>query len=338
MEFDKILLSHGSGGRLSHRLIQDVFLKEFGNEILDELNDSAVFEVAGDKIAYTTDAFVVSPVFFPGGDIGRLSVCGTINDLSMMGAKPLYLSASFIIEEGLGIDDLKAILRSMKQAADEAGVKIVCGDTKVVGRGMADRVFITTSGIGLISDGIDISPRRICTGDSVIINGTIGDHGIAILSQREGLGFSSSSITSDVAPLNHLVATMLEDAGNDIHAMRDPTRGGLATTLNEFADRTGFGIRVYENKIPVQDSVRGACELLGFDPLYIANEGKLVAIVGNAVKDRVLACMRRHPLGINAEIIGEVVEKPEGMVCLVTRIEGIRIVDMMSGDQLPRIC
>jgi len=337
MQFDRILLSHGSGGRLSQQLIHDVFLKELGNEILDELNDSAVFNVAEGKLAYTTDAYVVSPIFFPGGDIGRLSVCGTVNDLSMSGAKPFYLSASFIIEEGLSINDLKTILMSMKQAADEAGVKIVCGDTKVVGRGMADKVFITTSGIGLIPDGIDISPRRIRPGDSVILSGTIGDHGIAILSQREGLGFSSDFI-SDVAPLNHLVASMLDEVGNDIHAMRDPTRGGLATTLNEFAQVANLGMRIYEDKIPVQDNIRGACELLGFDPLYIANEGKLVTIVENVAGDRVLACMKRHPLGINAEIIGEVVEKPEGMVSLVTRIGGTRVIDMMVGDQLPRIC
>ena len=337
MQFDRILLSHGSGGRLSQQLIHDVFLKELGNEILDELNDSAVFNVAEGKLAYTTDAYVVSPIFFPGGDIGRLSACGTVNDLSMSGAKPFYLSASFIIEEGLSINDLKTILMSMKQAADEAGVKIVCGDTKVVGRGMADKVFITTSGIGLIPDGIDISPRRIRPGDSVILNGTIGDHGIAILSQREGLGFSSDFI-SDVAPLNHLVTSMLDEVGNDIHAMRDPTRGGLATTLNEFAQVANLGMRIYEDKIPVQDNIRGACELLGFDPLYIANEGKLVTIVENVAGDRVLACMKRHPLGINAEIIGEVVEKPEGMVSLVTRIGGTRVIDMMVGDQLPRIC
>jgi len=337
MQFDRILLSHGSGGRLSQQLIHDVFLKELGNEILDELNDSAVFNVAEGKLAYTTDAYVVSPIFFPGGDIGRLSACGTVNDLSMSGAKPFYLSASFIIEEGLSINDLKTILMSMKQAADEARVKIVCGDTKVVGRGMADKVFITTSGIGLIPDGIDISPRRIRPGDSVILSGTIGDHGIAILSQREGLGFSSDFI-SDVAPLNHLVTSMLDEVGNDIHAMRDPTRGGLATTLNEFAQVANLGMRIYEDKIPVQDNIRGACELLGFDPLYIANEGKLVTIVENVAGDRVLACMKRHPLGINAEIIGEVVEKPEGMVSLVTRIGGTRVIDMMVGDQLPRIC
>jgi len=337
MQFDRILLSHGSGGRLSQQLIHDVFLKELGNEILDELNDSAVFNVAEGKLAYTTDAYVVSPIFFPGGDIGRLSACGTVNDLSMSGAKPFYLSASFIIEEGLSINDLKTILMSMKQAADEARVKIVCGDTKVVGRGMADKVFITTSGIGLIPDGIDISPRRIRPGDSIILSGTIGDHGIAILSQREGLGFSSDFI-SDVAPLNHLVASMLDEVGNDIHAMRDPTRGGLATTLNEFAQVANLGMRIYEDKIPVQDNIRGACELLGFDPLYIANEGKLVTIVENVAGDRVLACMKRHPLGINAEIIGEVVEKPEGMVSLVTRIGGTRVIDMMVGDQLPRIC
>lgn len=335
MNRDRILLAHGSGGKLTHRLIREVFLEAFKNEILEELADSAVFPVDKGKLAYTTDAYVVDPIFFPGGDIGRLAVCGTVNDLAMSGAKPLYLSAGFIIEEGFGLTELKTILGSMRKAADEAGIKIVCGDTKVVPKGSADKIFITTSGIGLIPPGIEISPRRIMVGDSIIISGTIGEHGIAILSRREGLEFSSN-ISSDVAPLNHLVASMIDVAGNEIHALRDPTRGGIATTLNEFVQRAEFGIKIYEDKIPITDNVQGACELLGLDPLYVANEGKLVVVTSN--ESGVLSCMRSNSLGVGARVIGEVVEQPRGIVSLVTRIGGTRIVDMLTGEQLPRIC
>jgi hydrogenase expression/formation protein HypE len=335
MNSDKILLAHGSGGKLTHRLIQEVFLDAFRNEILEELNDSAIFHVDEGKLAYTTDSYVVDPIFFPGGDIGRLAVCGTVNDLSMSGAKPLYLSAGFIIEEGFELIQLKTILASMKDAAIEAGVKIVCGDTKVVPKGSADKIFITTSGIGLILEGIEISPQRIMTGDNIIISGTIGDHGMAVLSQKEGLGFNSG-IISDVSPLNHLVADMIDVAGNGIHALRDPTRGGVATTLNEFAQASNLGIRIYEDRIPVRDDVKGACELLGFDPLYVANEGKLV-IVASKESD-VLSCLKSNSLGINARIIGEVVEQHKGIVSLITRIGGTRIVDMLTGEQMPRIC
>ncbi|MDI6736626.1 MAG: hydrogenase expression/formation protein HypE [bacterium] len=337
MNTEKILLAHGSGGKLTHRLIREVFLKEFGNELLEELGDSAIFPVAEGKLAYTTDSYVVDPIFFPGGDIGRLSVCGTVNDLAMSGAKPLYLSASFIIEEGFGLTELKTIVSSMKKAAEEAGIKVVCGDTKVVPKGGVDKIFITTSGIGLIPSGTEISPRRIMVGDEIIINGTIGDHEIAILSQREGLEFSSK-IQSDVAPLNHLVASMLEVAGNEIHALRDPTRGGLATTLNEFVHNAEFGIKIYEDKIPITDGVRGVCELLGLDPLYVANEGKLVAVVSQNSRQKVFPCLKKNTLGLNARVIGEVIPEPKGMVLLVTRIGGTRIVDMLTGEQLPRIC
>ncbi|MEK7273788.1 MAG: hydrogenase expression/formation protein HypE, partial [Candidatus Desantisbacteria bacterium] len=331
MNSDKILLAHGSGGKLTHRLIQEVFLEAFRNEVLEELGDSAVFNIGAGKLAYTTDAYVVDPIFFPGGDIGRLSVCGTVNDLAMSGAKPLYLSASFIIEEGFGIAELRTILSSMKDAVIEAGVKIVCGDTKVVPKGFADKIFITTSGIGLIPPGIEISPRKIMAGDAVIISGTIGDHGMAILSQRQGLGFGSS-IISDAAPLNHLVAAMVDAAGNEIHALRDPTRGGVATTLNEFAQAANLGIRIYEDRIPIRDEVKGACELLGFDPLYVANEGKLVIVTSKA--SAVLPCLMGNSFGVNAQIIGEVVEQHKGTVSLVTRIGGTRIVDMLTGEQL----
>lgn len=337
MKLEKILLSHGSGGKLTHSLIRDIFLEEFRNPILESLGDSATFNINEERLAYTTDAYVVDPIFFPGGSIGRLAVCGTVNDLAMSGARPLYLSASFIIEEGLSKAFLRKIVRSMKQAADEAGVEIVCGDTKVVARGAADKIFITTSGIGLVPDGVEISPARIRPGDQIIVSGTIGDHGIAILSKREGLAFRAE-IVSDVAPLNHLVKAMLSEARDEIHVLRDPTRGGLATTLNEFVEGSGVGLRIYEDRLPVSDSVRGACELLGFDPIYVANEGKLVAITSKDSTEIVLACMKKNDYGKQAEVIGEVVTEPKGIVSLVTRIGGTRIVDMLSGEQLPRIC
>ncbi len=337
MNSDKILLAHGSGGKLTHRLIQEIFLEAFRNEVLEKLGDSGIFPVAEGKLAYTTDSYIVDPIFFPGGDIGRLSVCGTVNDLAMSGAKPLYLSASFIIEEGFGLTELKTILSSMKKAADEAGVKIACGDTKVVPKGSADKIFITTSGIGLIPPGIEISPQRIKAGDCVILSGTIGDHGIAVLSQRAGLEFGVN-IPSDVAPLNHLVSLIIDEVRYEIHALRDPTRGGIATTLNEFVHGAAFGIKIYEDKIPVQEGVKGACELLGFDPLYVANEGKLIIVTSRDSGQKVLSCLKSNSLGVNAEIIGEVVEKPTGMIFLVTRIGGTRIVDMLTGEQLPRIC
>ena len=330
-----ILLAHGSGSKLSHDLIEKSFLPPLDNPLLAKLDDSAVFDVSG-RLAFTADSYVVSPIFFPGGDIGRLAVCGTINDLAMSGATPLYLSLSLIIEEGLSLNELKKVIGSIKAAAEEAEVKIITGDTKVVNRGNADKLFINTSGIGTVSQGVDISGANAQVGDKIILSGTIGDHGIAVMSQREGLKFSVP-IQSDCAPLNELVSQMLE-ASSQIHCLRDPTRGGLATTLNEFAKQSGVGIRIEEEKIPVHDGVRAACELLGFDPLYVANEGKLVAVVDSQDTDRILASMKRNPHGVDASIIGEVTEERRGRVIMKTRLGASRIVDMLSGELLPRIC
>lgn len=332
---ERILLSHGSGGRLSHELITRVLLPKFSNPILDKLDDSAVFELNG-RVAFTTDSYVVSPIFFPGGDIGKLAVCGTVNDLSMSGAKPLFLSLSLVIEEGFLYDDLERILLSVKKAASEAGVQIVTGDTKVVNRGGADGIFINTSGVGLVPPGVNISGSNANPGDKILLSGTIGDHGIAVLSKREGLEFQHS-IESDCAPLNHLVSEMLSVSAN-IHSMRDPTRGGLATVLNEFAAKSRVGILIFEDRIPVNETVRGACELLGFDPLYIANEGKLVAVVAASDADKILEKMRGNNYGSDAVIIGEVTEQYKGKVILKTILGSHRIVDMLSGELLPRIC
>jgi hydrogenase expression/formation protein HypE len=332
---DRVLLSHGSGSKASHELVAELFLPAFSNPYLDQLNDQAVLEADGLRLAYTTDSYVVDPIFFPGGDIGRLAVCGTVNDLAMCGATPLYLSAGFIIEEGFPIDKLRTVIGSMKQAAEEANVKIVAGDTKVVGKGNADELFINTSGIGIISKDIDISGSGAKAGDKVIVSGSIGDHGIAVLSRREGLEFDVP-IVSDCAPLNSLVADMLSVTRN-IHCLRDPTRGGLATILNELASQSNAGILIEETKIPVKDAVRGACELLGYDPLYVANEGKLVAIVPAQDASKVLAKMRENKYGRDAEVIGEVVAEPR-RVLLKTAIGGTRIVDMLAGELLPRIC
>lgn len=335
MKSDKILLAHGSGGRASHELITELFLPSFTNPALDKLNDQAVFEIEGVRLAYTTDSYVVNPIFFPGGDIGRLAVCGTVNDLAMSGAIPLCLSASFIIEEGLSIDDLQKVILSMKESCEEAGVKIVTGDTKIVNRGTADKLFINTSGIGIINKELNISGNNAKVGDKVIISGSIGNHGLAVMSQREGLNFSSS-IISDCAPLNSLVYDMLSVSHN-IHCLRDPTRGGLATTLNEIAKQSDVGIIIEESKIPIEEPVRGACELLGYDPLYVANEGILVAIVASEDAERLLEKMKKNKYAINANIIGEVIEKPK-IVLLKTVIGGSRIVDMLTGELLPRIC
>ena len=332
---DRVLLSHGSGSKASHELVAELFLPAFSNPYLDQLNDQAVLEADGLRLAYTTDSYVVDPIFFPGGDIGKLAVCGTVNDLAMSGATPLYLSAGFIIEEGFPIDKLRTVIGSMKQAAEEANVKIVAGDTKVVGKGNADELFINTSGIGIISKDIDISGSGAKAGDKVIISGSIGDHGIAVLSRREGLEFDVP-IVSDCAPLNALVADMLSVTRN-IHCLRDPTRGGLATILNELASQSNAGILIEETKIPVKDAIKGACELLGYDPLYVANEGKLVAIVPAEDASQVLAKMRENTYGRDAEIIGEVIAEPR-RVLLKTAIGGTRIVDMLAGELLPRIC
>lgn len=331
----KILLAHGSGGKMSHELVEKGFLKEFANPILDRLDDSAVFDFSG-TLAFTTDSFVVSPIFFPGGDIGKLSVCGTVNDLSMVGAVPLYLSLAFIIEEGFPQDDLERIVASIKKTSQEADVKIVTGDTKVVTRGGCDKFFINTAGIGRIPDGLDISASNLKPGDKIILSGTIGDHGIAVLSQREELNFSTE-LKSDCAPLNKLVSDMLK-ASTAIHAMRDPTRGGLATILNEFAAQSKVSIRIEESAIRVKDEVRGACEMLGLDPLYIANEGKLVAVVAKEAADAVVAAMRKNVYGRDAAVIGEVTEGNHGRVVMKTKFGTSRIIDMLVGEALPRIC
>jgi hydrogenase expression/formation protein HypE len=301
------------------------------------MDDSAVLEMKGYRLAFTTDSYVVDPLFFPGGDIGRLAVCGTVNDLSMSGAKPLYLSLSLIIEEGFPLQELRTIISSIQGAAQEAEVLIVAGDTKVVEKGGADKIFLNTAGLGILPDEkILISGNNAQVGDQLILSGSIGDHGIAVISQREGF-FLGGNIESDVAPLNRLVQDMLQ-ASRKIHALRDPTRGGLATTLNEIAMQSQVGIVMEESKIPVREPVQGACELLGLDPLYLANEGKLVAIVQRDVASIILQAMRRNPLGKDAEIIGEVVEDPKGMVLLKTNIGGTRVVDMLIGEALPRIC
>ena len=332
---DKILLAHGSGGKLAHELVEKSFVKAFANPFLAKLDDSAVIDLSG-RLAFTTDSYVVSPIFFPGGDIGKLAVCGTVNDLAMSGAKPLYLSLAFIIEEGLPQGELNQIVESAQKAAQEAGVQIVTGDTKVVHRGSADKLFINTAGVGIIAEGVDISGSNARPGDKVILSGTIGDHGIAVLSQREGLSFSTQ-LESDCAPLGSLVAEMLA-AGPNIHCLRDPTRGGLATSLNELAKQSKVGIRIEEEKIPVREEVLAACEMLGFDPLYIANEGKLVAIVPAEDAGKVLKAIRGNHYGKSAAIIGEVRGEHPGRVVMKTCLGASRIVDMLVGDLLPRIC
>ena len=334
-EPEKILMAHGSGGKLAHELVAKRFVRALANPVLDKLDDSAVIDFSG-RLAFTTDSYVVSPVFFPGGDIGKLAVCGTVNDLAMSGARPLYLSLSFVIEEGLPLSELDEIVGSVKRAAQEAGVIIATGDTKVVNRGSADRLFINTSGIGIIPDGVDISGSNARPGDRVLLSGAIGEHGIAVLSRREGLSFSTQ-LESDCAPLNRLVAEML-NASPNIHCLRDPTRGGLATTLNELAEQSGVSIRIEEERVPVREEVLAACEMLGLDPLYIANEGKLVSIVPAEDADKILKAMRRNPYGRESITIGEVSAEHPGRVAMRTTIGSSRIVDMMVGDPLPRIC
>ncbi|HJX62045.1 MAG TPA: hydrogenase expression/formation protein HypE [Dehalococcoidia bacterium] len=336
----KILLAHGSGGRLSHELVGKEFLPPWANPILDQLNDSAVFSLSrdgsGPRLAFTTDSYVVKPLFFKGGDIGRLAVCGTVNDLAMVGAEPLYLSASFVIEEGLPLSTMRAVVRSMREAATEAGVRIVTGDTKVVEGGAADGLFVNTAGLGVVAVGVEIGGGRAQVGDAVILSGSIGDHGIAVLSQREGLEFDSP-VASDVAPLNRLVAAMLAVSTN-VHVLRDPTRGGLATTLNEIAGQSGVAVHIEEGKIPLKDGVWAACEMLGFDPLHVANEGKLVAMIASQDAEAVLAAMRATRYGEEAAIIGEVAAEPANKVLMRTNIGGTRIVHMLVGEMLPRIC
>ncbi len=335
-EHNQIVLGHGSGGKLSAQLIERVFLPAFSNPLLDKLDDQAVLSFNGTRLAFTTDSFVVTPIFFPGGDIGHLAVNGTVNDLAMSGARPLYLAAAFILEEGLATEDLRRVVQSMRDAAGAAGVQLVTGDTKVVNRGKGDKVFITTTGIGIVEKPVSISADRARPGDKIILSGYIGDHGMAIMSQRDNLEFEGV-IESDTAPLHGLVATML-GATLEIHCLRDATRGGVATVLNEIAARSGAGMYLDESTIPVRESVRGACEILGLDPLYVANEGKLVAVVAADGAEPALAAMRAHPYGHEARIIGEVVAEHAGMVMLKTEIGGTRVLDMLFGEQLPRIC
>jgi hydrogenase expression/formation protein HypE len=332
---DKILLAHGSGGKLSQELFIKHLLPDLANPILERMDDSAVFELSG-RVAFTTDSFVVNPLFFPGGDIGKLAVCGTVNDLSMAGAKPLYLSLAFIIEEGLPIEDLQKVMDSIHQAVEAAHVKIITGDTKVVNRGSADKLFINTTGVGLIPSGVEISGSNARVGDKIILSGTIGDHGIAVISQREGLRFKIP-ILSDCAPLNSLVANMLVYP-DSIHSMRDPTRGGLASTLNEISMQSKVGLNIIEDKIPVLDSVRSACDILGFDPLYVANEGKLAAVVAPEKAEEILNIMKLNQFGKESAIIGEITAEHPGRVVMKTRLGTSRIVDMLSGELLPRIC
>jgi hydrogenase expression/formation protein HypE len=329
-------MTHGSGGRAMAQLIEELFVKYLDNEFLRQSNDQAAFAVSAGRMVMSTDGHVVSPLFFPGGDIGSLAVHGTINDVAMSGARPLYLSAGFILEEGFPLAELERVVASMGRAAVAAGVPVVTGDTKVVERGKCDRVFITTTGVGMVPDGVDISGDRARPGDAVLVSGSMGDHGVAIMSSRENLQFETT-LVSDTAALHELVADMVA-AAPGIHCLRDPTRGGLATTLNELARQSGVGMVLREEVIPVRPEVTAACELLGLDPLYVANEGKLVCICAAPDAPRVLEAMRAHPLGREAALIGEVVEDTHGFVQMETGFGGGRIVDWLAGEQLPRIC
>ena len=330
------MLAHGSGGAMSRELVERRLLARLSNATLARLDDAAVLPWHG-RLAFTTDSYVVSPIIFPGGDIGRLAVCGTVNDLAMMGAQPVALSLALIIEEGLAFSTLDTITRSVQTACAEAGVDIVTGDTKVVNRGKADRLFITTSGIGVVPDGLDVSGHRAQTGDRILVSGTFAEHGIAILSAREGLSFSTTT-SSDCAPLNGLVRAMVDACADDLHCMRDPTRGGVASTLNELASQSGAAFIIEEDALPVRPEVRSACEMLGLDPLYVANEGKLVAIVAPSCASRLLEVMHDHPLGRDAADIGEVVDGKPGRVMMRTHLGPTRLIQMLAGELLPRIC
>ncbi|MCG7959563.1 MAG: hydrogenase expression/formation protein HypE [Candidatus Thiodiazotropha taylori] len=332
----KVDMTHGSGGRAMAQLIQELFLKHLDNDLLRQANDQASFDVAAGRMVMSVDGHVISPLFFPGGDIGSLAVHGTINDVAMSGARPTYLSAGFILEEGFPLADLEKIVISMSHAASEAGVPIVTGDTKVVEKGKGDGVFITTTGIGVVPAGINISGDRAVPGDRIIVSGSMGDHGVTIMSSRENLEFETS-ITSDSAALHSLVEQMVA-AAPEIHCLRDPTRGGLATTLNELAQQSQVGMQLSEAEIPVKPAVTSACELLGLDPLYVANEGKLICICSEADAQRLLPVMRAHPLGKESAIIGRVIEDPHHFVQMETLFGGSRVVDWLSGEQLPRIC
>lgn len=336
---EKILLAHGSGGRLTHELINTFFKNSFSNPALDSMDDAAAIKssfVKGGTLAFTTDSFVVNPIFFPGGDIGKLSICGTVNDLAMKGAVPAGISVAAIIEEGFSFDSLKKIVSSIAKTAKEAGVDIVTGDTKVVEKGKADQLFLTTSGVGIIPSGIDISGSNAKAGDSILINGTIGDHGIAVLTARNEFKLNSKSIKTDCAPLNKII-NKLSSTYKDIHVLRDPTRGGVATTLNEIAISSNKGIIIDENAIPVKKEVRAVCDILGFDPLYVANEGKFICFVPEKLSPLILKTMRLDKYGRDSSVIGRVVDSPKG-VWLKTFAGGMRPLIMLEGDQLPRIC
>jgi len=333
---ESVLLGHGSGGRMSGDLLRNIVLPALQNPVLERLDDQAIVEIGGSRIAFTTDSFVVKPLFFPGGDIGTLAVNGTVNDLAMGGAEPLFLSLALILEEGLPLETLRRVMESIRVAAAVANVAVVTGDTKVVEKGSGDGLFVNTSGIGVVAAGVRLSADQARPGDRVLLSGTIGDHGITILSQREGLEFESA-VASDSAALHTLVADMLR-TGGEIRCLRDPTRGGLSSSLNEIAARSRVGIELEESAIPVREEVQGACEMMGLDPLYVANEGKLVAIVEPCAAEKVADAMRRHPLGSNARIVGSITQAHPGMVTMRTRLGTSRIVDLLSGDQLPRIC
>jgi len=333
---ESILLGHGSGGRMSGDLLRNILLPALRNPVLDRLDDQAIVDIGGCRLAFTTDTFVVKPLFFPGGDIGTLAVNGTVNDLAMGGAQPLFLSLALILEEGFPLDSLRQIVESIRVAAAIAGVAVVTGDTKVVEKGSGDGVFVNTSGIGLVSGGLRLSADQARPGDVVLLSGSIGDHGITILSQREGLEFESE-IRSDTTALHRLVADML-GVSTEIRCLRDPTRGGLSSSLNEIAERSKVSMELQENAILIRDEVQGACEMLGLDPLYVANEGKLIAIVAPAAAEPILEAMRRNPAGRDAQIVGRVTEENPGMVTMRTRLGTSRVVDLLAGDQLPRIC
>ncbi len=336
MKTDKILLDHGSGGKISHSLTMDMMLPVFNNPVLAELNDGAIFDLKGQRMAFSTDTYVVDPIFFPGGNIGDLAINGTVNDVAMCGAEPKYLSIGLIIEEGFSIEDLETIIKEMGKAAKKAGVVVATGDTKVVPKGAADKIFINTSGIGVIPKDIDITCTKARPGDKIILSGTIADHGMTVMTQREGMTFESS-VKSDTAPLNHMVRKMLE-VSSAVHVLRDPTRGGVGTSLKEIAEKSVVGIKIDETHIPIKNEVAGICELLGFDPLYVANEGKLLAFVGPDDVDTVLGIVKSDEYGKDAAVIGEVISENPGRVIMETRIGGTRIIDMLAGEQLPRIC
>jgi len=336
MKKEKVILAHGSGGKAWHNLLEEFFLPRLANPILSQLADSAVLDIPGSRIAFTTDSYVVEPLFFPGGNIGSLAVYGTVNDLAMSGAQPLYVSAGFILEEGFSLKELGRIADSMRDAAEFCGVTLVTADTKVVTQGKADKIFINTAGIGVVPPGVELSAEKVSPGDAVILNGSIGDHGISVLASREGLELGTE-LKSDAAPLHLLVADMLK-ASPQIHCLRDPTRGGIASSLNEIASQSKLGIMLEEDKILIRPEVAGACALLGFDPLYVANEGKLIAFCPSEDRDKILKAMHNNQLGQSAIIIGRCIDEHPGMVTMKTKVGGSRIVDMLTGEQLPRIC